>query len=190
MTCRTAFFESAPWICLRVFAGVMVFLATLHAQPANEFQVKAVFLYNFAQFVEWPARAFATPQSPLVIGVLGEDPFGAYLDEAIVGETVNQRPLTIQRYRRVDEIETCHVLFISRSETRRLEQILTRLKDRNILTVGDSEAFAARGGIIQFISENNKIRFRINLSAAQAVDLVISSKVLRTADVITPVVSR
>src|SRR5262245_36573345 len=84
--------------------------------PPPEYQLKAVFLFNFAQFVEWPSAAFPEAQTPLVIGILGEDPFGAYLDETVRGETVNNRSLIVRRYRRVEEIETCHILFISRSE--------------------------------------------------------------------------
>src|SRR5437762_9789101 len=128
------------------------------AQSASsrEYQVKAVFLFNFAQFVDWPTQAFAEAQTPLVIGVLGEDPFGAYLDETVRGEKVNRRPLSIQRYRQVSEIKTCHVLFISHSETNRLEEILAGLRGRNILTVGDTEGFAGRGGMIRFITEKNK----------------------------------
>src|SRR6266850_6391116 len=113
----------------------------LPAQTAisKEYQVKATFLYNFSQFVEWPTQAFLEAQSPLVIGVLGDDPFGTYLDELVRGEKVNNHPLVVQRYQRVEEIKTCHLLFISRSEDKELEGIFAGLKDRNILTVGDAE---------------------------------------------------
>jgi hypothetical protein len=154
----------------------------LSAETSPEYQVKAVFLFNFAQFVDWPPKAFPEPQTPLVIGVLGEDPFGTYLDETVRGEKVKDRPLVVQRYRRVGEIKTCHVLFISRSETDRLEQILASVKGRNILTVGDAEDFALRGGMIQLVTEKNKIRMRINLEAVKAAGLTISSKLLRVAE--------
>ena len=171
------------WLVATLLA---LFATSAQAQPTDEYQIKAVFLFNFAQFVEWPAHAFPDPKSPLVIGVLGRDPFGAHLDEVVAGETINQRPLVIQRYRRVEEITTCHVLFISQSEIPRLERILPQLAGRSILTVGDGESFARRGGVIRFLMERNKIRFRINLTAAKEMNLVISSKVLRSADVITP----
>jgi len=154
--------------------------------PPPEYQLKAVFLFNFAQFIEWPPEAFPDAQTPLVIGVLGEDPFGAYLDETVRGETVNNRPLAVQHYRQVEEIKTCHVLFISRSEAYRLEQILASLKGRNILTVGDAVGFARRGGMIRFLIEQNKIRLRINLGAAKDANLVLSSKLLRPAEIIAP----
>lgn len=156
------------------------------APTSKEYQVKAVFLYNFAQFVEWPPDSFPDAQTPLVIGVLGQDPFGAYLDEIVRGEKVNNRALVIERYRQVEDIKTCHVLFISRSELGRFEQILGSLKGRNILTVGDAEGFALSGGMIRFVAENNKIRMRINLEAARAAKLTISSKLLRPAEIIAP----
>ena len=160
----------------------------LSAQPASsrEYQVKAVFLFNFAQFVEWPTNAFPEVQTPFVIGVLGEDPFGAYLDETVRGEKVNNRSLVVERYRRAEEIKTCHVLFISRSEVNRLAEILANLKGRNILTVGDAESFAQRGGMIRFVTEKNKLRLKVNLEAAKAANLTISSKLLRSAEIVTP----
>jgi len=159
----------------------------LSAQAASpkEYQLKAVFLFNFAQFVEWAPQAFPDAQAPLVIGVLGRDPFGAYLDETVRGETVNDRPLVVQRYGRVEDIHTCHVLFISESETDRLEQILASLSGRSILTVSDTESFALRGVMIRMITVENKIRLRINLEAAQAANLKISSKLLRPAEIVS-----
>jgi hypothetical protein len=153
---------------------------------ALEYQVKAVFLFNFAQFVDWPTNALPEPQTPLIIGVLGEDPFGAYLDEIVRGEKVNGRPLVVQRYHRVEEVKTCHILFISRSETERLEPILGSLRGRSVLTVGDAIGFAQRGGMIRFMTEKNKIHLRINLEAAKAASLTISSKLLRPAEIVAP----
>jgi len=161
------------------------YLPAQTATPA-EYQIKAVFLFNFAQFVDWPSNAFSEAQAPLVIGVLGEDPFDAYLDETVRGEKVNNRPVIVQRYQRVAEIKTCHVLFISRSEADRLEQILAALKGRSILTVGDFDGFARRGGMIRFVTEKNKIRLRIGLETAKAANMTISSKLLRPAEIITP----
>jgi hypothetical protein len=154
--------------------------------PPPEYQLKAVFLFHFAQFVDWPSEAFPEAQTPLVIGVLGEDPFGAHLDETVRGEEVNNRPLVVQRYRQVEEVKTSHILFISRSEADRLEQIVAALKGRHILTVGDAIGFARHGGMIGFVTEKNKIRLRINLEAAKAANLTISSKLLRPAEIVTP----
>jgi hypothetical protein len=147
-------------------------------------QVEAVFLFNFAQFVYWPAEAFADSQAPLVIGILGVDPFGSFLDETVRGDTVGGRPFEIRRYRGIEEIKNCHILFISRSEADRLEDMLAALKDRPILVVSDDDGFALRGGMIQFVIERSRIRLRINLEAAQAARLLISSKLLRSAEIV------
>jgi hypothetical protein len=177
---------SAVWLVMSalLFSGGLE--APAETAPPPEYQLKAIFLFNFAQFVEWPPEAFPQAQTPLVIGVLGEDPFGTYLDETVRDETVNNRPLAVQRYHRVEEIKTCHVLFISRSEADQLEQILATLHGRHILTVGDADSFAGRGGMIRFVLEQNKIRLRVNLEAAKDANLTISSKLLRPATIVAP----
>jgi hypothetical protein len=154
------------------------------AETPSEYQVKAVFLYNFAQFVDWPAAAFADERAPLVIGVLGEDPFGPDLDAAVRGEIVNNRPLLVRRYRDISQVEACNILFISSSEASHLEKILGALRGRTILTVGDSEDFARRGGMIRFVTDRNRIRLRISLNAVSVGNLTISSKLLRLADIV------
>jgi hypothetical protein len=152
---------------------------TLSAPP-NEYQVKAALLFNFVKFVEWPPNAFADANTPFVIGVLGQDPFGSYLDDTVRGERWNGRPLVVQRYRSAGELKNCHVLFISRSESDRLDQILASLKYRKILTVTD--AAGDNGGvIIRFINDGNRIRFKIDAQAAKTASLTISSKLLRLA---------
>ena len=173
---------SAAWFVI----SALLLSGTLQAAAPTEYQLKAVFLFNFAQFVDWPQESFPEAQMPLVIGVLGEDPFGTYLDEIVSGETVNNRRLEIQRYRRVDEMKTCHILFISQSESKRLEQIVADVKGRSILTVSDAVGFARYGGMIRFVTEKNKLRLRINLEAATAANLTISSKLLRPAEIVTP----
>jgi hypothetical protein len=154
--------------------------------PPTEYEVKAVFLFNFSQFVDWPAAAFADAHAPLVIGVLGGDPFGATLDEIVRGETVNGRPLAVRRYHSLQQIDTCHILFIDRSQEPQLESIVAALKSRSVLTVGDFDSFAHRGGMIRFFTVGHKIRLRINLSAAQEAKLIISSKLLRPAQIVEP----
>lgn len=171
-----------------VLGSLLAVQRELPAQTAPvsaEYQIKAVFLFNFAQFVDWPAQAFPEAQTPLVIGVLGEDHFGSYLDETVRGEEVKKRTLVVQHYRQLDEIKSCHILFISRSEAARLPQILAELKGRSVLTVSDTEGFAGRGGMIRFVTEKNKIRLRINLEAAKAANLTISSKLLRPAEIVS-----
>jgi hypothetical protein len=177
-------------------AGIFLFASALlisvgpeaSAQTAisREYEVKAVFLFNFAQFVDWPPEASAGPQAPLIIGVLGDDPFDGYLDDTVRGEKLNNRPFVVQRFRRVEDIDGCQVLFIGHTSPSELEHIMAALKGRSILTVGDTEGFAEDGGIIRFVTEKNRIRFRINVDAAEAAHLVISSKLLRLAEVPTP----
>jgi len=160
--------------------------AAAQTKRASVTDVQAVFLFNFAQFVDWPPEAFSDPQAPLVIGILGQDPFGSFLDETVRGESVRGRPFEIRRYRRLEEVKDCHVLFISRSETNRLPEIIAALKDRPILTVSNGDDFARSGGIIRFILDKSKIRLSIDLEAAQAARLTFSSKLLRSAQIVPP----
>lgn len=152
---------------------------------SHEYPLKAVFLLNLAQFTDWPTNDFAAPDSPLVIGILGDDPFGTLLDEAVQGETVNGRPFVLARYRRVEDIKLCHILFISQSEARRLETIVEHLKAKSILTVSDIEGTLERGVCVRFVTVNNKIHLRINTEALQAANLTMSSKLLRVAEIVT-----
>lgn len=153
------------------------------AAGPSEYQVKAVFLFNFTQFVEWPASAFDSPTSPLIIGVLGNDPFDAALDEAVAGEAVNGRPIEVRRFATVEEVDRCHILFINIPEPQ-LASALETLRNRHVLTVGDSHDFARAGGVIEFETVGNKIRLRINLDAAKQADLSISSKLLKPARIV------
>src|SRR5688572_9033802 len=149
-----------------------------------EQQVKAVFLFNFAQFVEWPATAFLEPNSPIVIGILGKDPFGSFLQETIENEQVNGRPLIIQRYSSVAEVKSCHILFIHASVAPKLDAILKALKGKQILTVSDLNNFAKQGGMVRFVKESNKVKLRINVNAAKAEGITISSKILRLSEIV------
>lgn len=176
----------APLLMALLLVAAAPALAAPTLAAPTEYDVKAAFLFNFSQFVDWPDMAFADAQSPLVIGVLGTDPFGNALDEIVRGETVKGRPLEVRRFRSVGEMDTCHILFIDRSEQRRFAEILAGLKGRSILTVGDFEDFAESGGVIRFVSAGNKIRLRINLDAARAANLTISSKLLRPATIVGP----
>ena len=167
-----------------LFALVLLLFGQLEVvaqtAPIPDYQVKAVFLFNFAQFVTWPSQESSTP---LIIGILGDDPFGSYLDETVRGEKVNNRSLTIQRFRRGAEPRNCNILFISQSERDRVAQIISSFKGRSVLTVSDIEGFADLGGMIQFFTERSKIRMRINLDAVKAANLKVSSKLLRVAEV-------
>lgn len=152
------------------------------AAPVSEYQLKAVFLFNFAHFVEWPPGALAEENSPFVIGVLGKDPFGRSLDEVVRGETVSHHPLAVERYPDVARLRNCQILFIPAEELPHLEEITDALKGRSVLTVTDGPA--PRGVVIALRKEDSHIRLRIDLAAAKANSLTISSKLLRPAEVV------
>ena len=154
------------------------------AATPTEDQVEAVFVFNFSHFVEWPPEAFDEPSDPFVIGILGADPFGAHLDEVVRGEQINGHPLQVQRFHSVAEIKRCQILFIDQSESARIGQILAALNGRSMLTVSQADGAAERGVMIQFATENSRIRLRINVESARAAGLTISSKLLRPAAII------
>lgn len=156
------------------------------AAPAtsSEYEVKAAFLYNFAKFVEWPPDAFARGGTPLVIGVLGEDPFGSVLDGIVRGKQVQGRPVVVRRFATVEEAAASHVLFISPSEDERLAPVLARLRQAPVLTVGETERFAERGGVIGLRLEGGRVRFDVNVDAAQRARLGVSSQLLKLARVV------
>ncbi len=150
--------------------------------PVSEVQVQAAFLLNFASFVEWPATAFKTDSSPIVIGVYGTDPFRSALEDILVGESVRGRPFRVRRIPAGGEIGGCHILFVSDSERRRMRQVIARLKGSSTLTVASVSGFVSLGGMIEFVTDRSRVRFRINHAAAQQAGLVISSKLLRLAE--------
>ncbi|MBI3850288.1 MAG: YfiR family protein [Verrucomicrobia bacterium] len=149
-----------------------------------EYDVKAEYLYRFALFVDWPPEAFPGANTPITIGVLGNDPFGKRLDEVVKNEKVHGRELHVERFGRVEEIirlaaeknKVCHILFISQSESGKLDNILAGLKGRHILTVGESNRFAERGGIVGFVMKERKVRFKLNMVIATGEKLTISAQ--------------
>ena len=141
-----------------IWAGAKPSLA--QAEISREYQIKALFLFNFAQFVQWPSAAFARAKEPFRIGVLGDDPFDGFLDETVRGEKIDGHPLVVERYTSVEDAKDCQILFVSRSESARMGEILDTMKGKNILTVGDMEGFLKSGGIIRFVTEA-KIRFTL-----------------------------
>lgn len=149
-------------------------------QP-SEYQLKAVFLYNFAKFVEWPSESFPTTNAPFTIGVLGQNPFGDTLDGTVRHKSLNGHPLVIQYFRSILEATNCQILFISNSERKRLPEILKAVSAGNVLTVSETDRFLQAGGMIRFFMDENKVRFDINDEAARNARLRISSKLLSVA---------
>jgi hypothetical protein len=152
-------------------------------QAFNEYQVKAAFLYTFAKFVEWPPEVPVGPSPAMTICVLGEDPFGRFLDEAVKGKVVGDRPLAVSRIAELPAGRDCKILFIAASERRRMSTLLASAPP-GLLTVGDTAEFAAQGGIIALRLDGERIRLSVNLAAAEKAQLRISSRVLSLAAIV------
>lgn len=168
-----------------VLISICIFVASNErpsAQEASEYSVKAAFLYNFARYVDWPPEILN--QGAFVIGILGDDPFGKELDQITAGKNIAGRPLYVRRLKRGEPLSGCRILFISNSEKARLSQILQTVRDVPILTVGEMDQFEQKGGIIRFVIENRRVRFLVNLNAAEQAHLKISSKLLSIAEVV------
>jgi hypothetical protein len=150
-------------------------------EGVSEYQVKAAFIYNFTKFTDWPTNAFTSADAPLVIGIVGEDPFGKTMDDVVRGEVVRDRPLVVKRLRPGEDFRSCHVLFISRSEKDHLRELLGQLKGRPVLAVGDTSGFAEQGGTVNFVLVQKTVKMEINQAAAAAAGLQISAKLLKLA---------
>jgi hypothetical protein len=144
-------------------------------------QVQAVFLFNFAQFVKWPSKAFPDSGSPLTIGVLGANPFSGTLENAVRGETVDGRRIAVRYSRRAEDLKDCQIVFVSQSESGRVVSVLGALQGTHALTVSDIPRFCEQGGMINFMLEGGQVKFSINTRPANNAGLQISSKLLRLA---------
>jgi hypothetical protein len=155
----------------------------IQAQTAapSEYQIKAAFLYNFARFVEWPSTAFADSMAPFTFGILGSDPFGRDIDQAVQGKIIAGRLARVERLHGTPALGQCQLLFVGASEADYVGMILAALQGVPILLVADMPDFARRGGHIQLFTENNKVRFEINVGSADRAGLKVGSKLLRLA---------
>ena len=148
---------------------------------ADEYQVKAAFLYNFAKFVEWSPSSFATASAPIRICVLGRNPFGRDLSEVTDGKTVNGRKFLVDQVADLQLARSCHIVFVSSSEKGQLKRIVEGLQGTDALTVGDSKAFIEQGGMINFVLENDRVQFEVNHKATEMAGIKVSSKLLNVA---------
>lgn len=157
----------------------------LYAQGAilREYEIKAAYLYNFINYIDWPADALPPAGGTITIGVVGENPFGAALDP-LNGKQVKGRKLAVKQVAEAKDLDQCQIVFIGPSEKQRLPEWLDKLKDSKTLTVSEIDGFAQRGGVINFISERNKVRFEINPEAARRFGLTISSELLKLAKLV------
>jgi hypothetical protein len=170
-------------LCAAVIALVVGMLAvctvTAQSPGATEYQVKAVYLYNFGRFVAWPVSAPASES--FSICVLGHDPFGQILDTTLTGLSIDSKAVTVHRLTAPEEATRCRIVFISESEAPHLKETLAALEKSSVLTVSDIPQFAQRGGVIEFVLAGNRVRFEINLTIAQSEGLVLSSDLLKVA---------
>jgi hypothetical protein len=180
-----------PVMSLRLFATLVALGGTtFHADPspearASEYQVKAAYIYNFAKFIEWPPDAVRTEEKAFAITVLGEDPFGAVLDDTLRGRTINAQRIVLRRAARAEDVGDSRIVFISDSEQENLSRILKKLAGAAILTVGEMDHFAERGGIICFKTDfKDRIRLEINAAVAEQARLKISSELLKLARIV------
>jgi hypothetical protein len=150
---------------------------------SREYQLKAAFIFNFAQFVEWPQEAFAGPDAPLVIGVVGDNPFGGVLEQVVGGKKAGGRSIVVKHFQNAGALERCQVLFVSGSERDRMPQIVERCARENTLTVGDFDDFTGSAGMIRFMTQDNRLRFEVNLEAMGRGRLRASAKLLKLAQI-------
>jgi hypothetical protein len=170
---------------LAIFLAGAVAWADARGQTVDEYQVKAAFLYNFAKFVEWPPRTFKSSRDPITICIVGQSPVGAALEQAVNSKTIDARAFVIRQVAGVQPSGGCQILFVGASERKRLKSILGEVKTSGVLTVGEMDGFVAEGGVVNFTLEEGKIRFQINLNAAEQQKLRISSKLLSLAQIVT-----
>ena len=184
---RRVFWKKSPGS-----AGVLMLSALLalgsstdlrpQGPPATEYEVKAAFLVNFTRFVEWPASSFPDAAAPLIIGILGDDPFGASLDQMVAGKQVLGRPLVVRRWEKIDQVENCQLLFVSAAADAGLvSEAVEQFRRAPVLTVSDADQFNNEGGMIRLVLVENKIRFEINNRTAREAKLKISSRLLSLA---------
>jgi YfiR/HmsC-like len=158
-------------------------MAVADGAPSREYQLKAAFIFNFAQFVEWPQDAFAGPDAPLVIGIVGDNPFGGVLEQVVGGKKAGGRGIVVKYFPNANAIERCHVLFVSGSERDHMPQIVEKSARENTLTVGDFDDFTNSAGMIRFMTQDNRLRFEVNLDAMGRGRLRASAKLLKLAQI-------
>jgi hypothetical protein len=162
-------------------AVLLPFMSSSQPAGPTEYEIKAVWLLNFARFVEWPADAFSSPQAPLVVCVVGRDPFGSALEKTLAGKTIGGRPLAIRRLPADRDLAACHVIFFSNSEKKKHRELIAKLRAIPVLTVGESDGFLNDEGIIQFVRREDTIRFAVNLESARFTRLKVSANLVKVA---------
>jgi len=168
-----------------VCVGMLCLGRPLALGAVDEYPVKAAFVYNFVQFVEWPAGAFANPKAPLEITILGQDPFNGALDRAVAGKTANGHPLVVKHVGNANDLQRCHVLFVPAPSQDQFSSAQQKLGSANLLTIGEADNFNDSGGVIHLYTDSNHIRFDISRGAAEKAALHVSAKLLKLAKTVT-----
>ena len=177
-----------------VFTGIIAVAALLsapmscsQAQGASQYQLKTTLLFNLTKFVEWPDASFPGADAPFVVCVIGQDPFGQQLDDYLIGRTVGDRSIEVDRYpavRNLSEAKFCQIAFVSPSEKQRFRKVIGFFQGKSVLSVGDADGFVASGGAVEFQTEQDHVRFAINPDAVGRAKLTVSSKLLALAKIV------
>lgn len=152
--------------------------------PSPEYQVKAAFLYNFAQFVDWPPSDFESQKDPIVLCVYGKDPFGSVLDDTVRGKTIGSHSFVVRRPGNLKGLAGCYIAFVTDVSTNQLKDVLSTLDGSKVLSVGDDSHFAEQGGDIQFVIDHDHVRFLINIDSVNRANFRMSSRLLALAKII------
>jgi hypothetical protein len=171
--------RAAAFLCASLFGGAPA--ADAEDALISETQIKAAFIYNFTKFIEWPKASFPANGKPIVIGILGETPLTAELGVIVAGRQVNGRPIVVTSVRTAEDLASIQVLFVSESEDTSFGELAPAIASNALLTVGESPGFAAANGAIVFVRLDGKLRFEINLSAAEQAGLKISGQLQKLA---------
>jgi len=175
----------AVLLCLSLALGANA--QSSDSAASSEYLIKAGFIYNFAQLVQWPSVVFSQADSPIVIGILGTDPFGTTIDRVVENKKLDGRNLVVKRLKwgkDLKDLKDCNILFVSSSEKEHIPDLFNMVKWLPILTIGETPGFATRGGIINLTLQDNKVRFEVNIEAAKRANLNISSRLLALARIV------
>ena len=173
--------------CLSLLAFVSLFGAVAGqrtgAQTASEeYRVKAAFIFHFAQLVDWPPEKATGTDNSLVLCTLGQDPFQGLLEGTVAGKAIGNRVLRVRHLGQPEEMQACQIVFLGRAQSKRIPTLVAILHQAPVLTVGETAGFLDAGGMIDFLLEDNKVRFEVNLDAAESADLKIGSRLLVLAE--------
>jgi hypothetical protein len=168
---------------LSLLALVSLFLAGVGKRTgaqtaAEEYRVKAAFIFHFAQLVDWPPEKPTGTDNSLVLCTLGDDPFQGLLEGTVAGKAIGNRILRIRHLGEPQDMQTCQIVFLGRAQSKRIPVLVATLHNAPVLTVGETAGFLDAGGMIDFLLEDNKVRFEVNLDAAESADLKIGSRLL------------